>query len=147
VTAAWLPHREPLRTTLGRTIFIAVVAGTVLAVWSARAARPIRWPVALVLMLWISFGGHWVELWYLNWLRPRLPSAPTVQRVARLGTWFLGGCALGIGMMVTARALSGMRRTQWPAWWAAGLVFVGVELVVHAMLQARGRPSAFNGRG
>jgi hypothetical protein len=144
---AWQPHREPLRTTLVRTILIAVVAGTVLAAWSARSTRPIAWPVAVVLMLWLSFGGHWVELWYLNWLRPRLPAAPTVQRVARLGTWFLGGCGLGVGMMLTAHALGGMRLAEWPAWWIVGVVFIGLELVVHAVLQVRGRPSFFNGRG
>ena len=141
---AWQPHREPLRTTLVRTILIAIVAGTV---WSASSARPIRWPVAVLLMLWLSFGGHWLELWYLNWLRPRLPPARTVQGVARLATWFLGGIVLGVGMLLTARAVGGIRLTLWPVWWLAGVVFIGVELVAHTVLQARGRPSFFNGRG
>jgi hypothetical protein len=101
----------------------------------------------MVLMLWVSFGGHWLELWYLNWLRPRLPSSATIQCLARLATWFLGGCGLGVGMVLTARALGGMRLTYWPAWWVAGVVFIGVELVAHTVLQARGRPSFFTGRG
>ena len=145
--AAWHPYREPLRSTLVRTILIAIVAGTVLAAWSARSAQPIRWPVAVLLVLWVSFGGHWLELWFLNWLRPRLPVAPAVQRLARLGTWFLGGCGLGVGMLLTARALGEMRLTHRPAWWVAGVVFIGVELVAHTVLQARGRPSFFSGRG
>ena len=145
--AASQPNREPLRTTLVRTILIAIVAGTLLTAWSARSARPIRWSVGVVLMLWLSFGGHWLELWYLNWLRPRLSAALAVQRVARLGTWFLGGCALGVGMVLTARTLGGIRLTQWPAWWLAGIVFIGLELVVHTVLQLRGRPSFFDGRG
>jgi hypothetical protein len=145
--ATWQPYRERLRVTLVRTVLIAVVAGTVLAMWSARSARPIRWPVAVVLMLWVSFGGHWLELWFLNWLRPRLPDAPTVQRFARLATWFLGGCGLGVGMALTGRALGGIGLTHWPAWWAAGVAFIGVELVAHSVLQARGRASFFTGRG
>lgn len=145
--AAWQPHREPLRATLVRTILIAIVAGTALAAWSARSARPIRWPLAVILMLWPSFGGHWLELWYLNWLRPRLPAVRTVQRLARLGTWFLGGCGLGVGMALTARALAGIPLTHWPAWWVAGVAFIGLELVAHTVLQTRGRPSFFNGRG
>lgn len=147
MTAAWVPHRESLRSTLRRTVLIAIVAGTVLAAWSAGSARPIRWPVAVVLMLWVSFGGHWVELWYLNWLRPRLPVARTGQSFARLATWFLGGCALGVGMVLTARALGGIRLTHWSAWWVGGVGFIGVELVAHAVLQARGRPSFFTGGG
>jgi hypothetical protein len=144
---AWRPYHEPLRTTLVRTILIAMVAGTVFAAWSAHSTLPIRWPVAVVLMLWVSFGGHWLELWYLNWLRPRLPSAPPVQRIARLGTWYLGGCVLGVGMALTGRALGGIRLSDWPAWWVAGVGFIGVELVAHAVLEARGRPSFFTGRG
>jgi hypothetical protein len=145
--ATWQPYRESLRTTLTRTVLVAIVAGTVFATWSARAGRTLRWPVAVALMFWPSFGGHWLELWYLNWLRPRLPVARTVQVVARLGTWFLGGCLLGVGVLLTARALSGFRLTQWPAWWVAGVGFIGVELVAHMALQARARPSFFNGRG
>jgi hypothetical protein len=145
--AAWQPYREPLLTTLVRTILIAIVAGTVLAAWSARSTRPIRWSVAVILMLWLTLGGHWLELWFLNWLRPRLPAARTVQRVARVGTWFLGGCGLGVGMVLTAHALGGIPLSQLPAWWVAGVVFIGVELVAHTVLQSRGRPSFFNGRG
>lgn len=141
------PYREPLRTTLIRTVSIAIVAGTVFAAWSASSARPIRWPVAVAVVLWPSFGGHWLELWYLNRLRPRLPPARPVQRVARLVTWFLGGVGLGVGMVLTAGALGGIRISHWPAWWLAGVVFIGVELVAHTVLQARGRPSFFNGRG
>ncbi len=147
MSGTWQPYREPLRTTLVRTLLIAIVAGTVLAAWSARSARSIPWPAAVVLMLWPSFGGHWLELWYLNWLRPRLPAARTAQCVARLGTWFLGGCGLGLGMVLTARGLYGFRLSQLPAWWLAGVVFIGVELVAHTVLQVRARPSFFNGRG
>ena len=147
MTAPEQPHSEPLRTTLIRNILIAICVGTVVAAWSTRSPRPIRWPLAVGLMLWPSFGGHWLELWYLNWLRPRLPAARNVQRLARIGVWFVGGCALGVGMVLTARALGGMRPARWPALWVAGVVFIGVELVAHTALQVRGQRSFFNGRG
>ena len=69
MTSPWQPYREPLRITMLRTGMIAIVAGAGLARWWGGLAR---WPVATLLVLWPSFGGHWVEVWFLNWLRPRL---------------------------------------------------------------------------
>jgi len=140
----WQPYREPLRTTLTRTIGIALVAGVVTSHWWGGLQR---WPIASALMLWPSFGGHWIELWFLNWLRPRLPSARGVQIIARLGVWFFGGVALAVGMWLTARALTGLQRVPLHAWWMTGVAFIGVELVAQLALRLRGRPSFFDGRG
>lgn len=121
---------------------IAIVAGAVVArFWGGLA----RWPIATLLVLWPSFGGHWVEIWFLNWLRPRISNRRTSQIVARVLVWFVGGTALAVGMALTAMALAGFRR--WPAWWIGGLGFIGIELAVHVVLQLRGRPSFYNGRG
>jgi hypothetical protein len=138
------PYREPLRTTIVRTGLIAMAGGAVLArFWGGLS----RWPIATLLMLWPSFGGHWVEVAYLNWLRPRLSIARRVRMVARLAVWFVGGTGLAVGMSLTAMALAGFRPAHWPAWWLGGFVLIGVELVVHLVLQLRGQPSFYNGRG
>jgi hypothetical protein len=144
MTTPWKPYREPLRVTLVRTVTIALVVGAVLARWWGGLAR---WPVASLLVLWPSFGGHWVELWFLNWLRPRLPIVRAVQVGARIGVWFVGGTALALGMGLTAKALAGFQPAQWRDWWLGGLAFIGVELVAQLVLQLRGRPSFYNGRG
>ena len=144
MTASWQPYREPLRATLIRTIAIALVVGAVLSrYWGGWS----RWPVASLLVLWPSFGGHWVELWFLNWLRPRLPAARAVQVAARLAVWFAGGMVLAMGVVLTAYVLAAYPLSSWPAWWYGGLGFIGVELVAQGALQLRGRPSFYNGRG
>jgi hypothetical protein len=144
MTSCWQPFQEPLRNTLVRTGTIALVAGGVLArFWGGLG----RLPLAILLVLWFSLGGHWVELWFLNWLRPRLSAARAVQIGARLGVWFVGGTGLGVGMALTAMALAGFQPSQWPAWWIGGIAFVGLELVVHLLLQLSGSPSFYNGRG
>jgi hypothetical protein len=138
------PYREPLRTTLVRTGLIVLIAGAALALpWGG----PARWPTATLLMLWPSFGGHWVELWFLNRLRPRLSAERAMQIIARLAVWFIGGVGLAIGMGLTAKALAGFPPTHWPHWWLGGLAFIGIELIVHLVLQLRGRASFYNGRG
>ena len=127
-----------------RTVTIALVVGAVLTRWWGGWAR---WPVATIVVLWPSFGGHWVDLWFLNWLRPRLSVTRAVQVVARVAVWFAGGTGLALGMGLTAMALAGFGPARWPAWWVGGLAFIGVELVAQLVLQLRGRPSFYNGRG
>jgi hypothetical protein len=143
MTSEWQPFREPLRSTLIRTGTIALVVGGVLARWSGGLAR---WPLTTLLVLWLTLGGHWVELWFLNWLRPRLSAARLVQGGARVGVWFVGGTGLAAGMVLTAKVLDDFSPGQWPAWWLGGVGFIGVELVVHLMAQLLGRPSFYNGR-
>lgn len=143
--STWQPFREPLRATLARTVAIAAVVGAVLAVASPGGWR--RWPLMTVLVLWISFGGHWVELGYLNGLRPRLIAARPVQIAARILLWFIGGAVLALGMCLTATALDALPPGRWPRWWLGGLAFIGIELVVHLVLQLCGKPSFYNGRG
>jgi hypothetical protein len=137
----WQPYHEPLRVTLLRTVMIALVLGAIVAQFRGGISR---WPLASLLMLWPSFGGHWVELWFLNWLRPRISPARGVQVLARFVVWFAGGIVLAVGMALTAR---GYRPTRWPAFWIGGLAFIGVELIAQLALQLRGRPSFYNGRG
>ena len=86
-TLWWQPFREPIRDTLLRNGAIAVMAGAVLArFWGGLAG----WPMASLLVLWPSFGGHCVEVWFLNWLRPRLSGARPAQLLARIAVWFVG---------------------------------------------------------
>lgn len=134
---------EPLRKTLVRTVGIALVVGGAIALvgrkWSI-------WPMASLLILWPSFGGHWVEVWFLNWLSPRLSPARGTQAAARVLVWFAGGSVLGLGVRLTAWAF-GWGSLRWLSWWFGGLAFVGVELVMHLFIHLRGEPNFYNGRG
>jgi len=123
---------------------ISVVVGAVVS-WRFRRLDAL--PVVTGLVLWFSFGGHWVELWYLNWLRPRLTRARVFQMVARVAVWFVGGVCLGIGVALSMRLSPLTRHREPPVWWVAGLVFVGVELVAHLALFARRRPNFYSGAG
>jgi len=144
MTSQWQPYREPLRITMLRTGMIAIVAGAVVTRFGGGLAR---WSTATLLALWPSFGGHWLEVWFLNWLRPRLSIARGVQVAARVAVWFAGGSGLTIAAGLTAMEFAGFRRVHWPHWWLGGLAFIGIELVAHLVLQLRGRPSFYNGRG
>src|SRR5947209_6138045 len=98
----WEPVREPLRVTLTRTLGIAIVIGAVVALSTGRLRS---WPAITLLALWPSVGGHWVELAFLNYLRPRISESRHVQLGARILVWFIGGIILVVGMRLTAMLL------------------------------------------
>jgi hypothetical protein len=143
MTSPFKPFQEPLRVTLLRTGAIAIVVGGVIAGFSGGLTR---WPFLTLLVLWVSLGGHWVEVWFLNWLRPRLAVARVIQVGARLAVWFVGGIVLMLCMELTATAL-GSLRTHWPAWWFVGVAFIAVELIAHLALRLGRRPNFYDGRG
>jgi hypothetical protein len=140
----WQPYREPLRVTLTRTLGIAVLAATIAAPWLGGFRR---WPVLVVVMMWPSFGGHWVDLFFLNWLRPRLPAARSIQLIARVAVWFAAGIVLAFGARLTANLLFTRPQAAWLSWATAGAAFVAIELVAHGALHLRGRASFYNGLG
>jgi fatty acid desaturase len=97
--------------------------------------------------LWPAFGGHWIDLAFLNWLRPRLPESRQIQAAARVAMWFVGGMVLALGVRLTAMLLLEDQSLARLTWATAGTVFVAIELVAHAALHLRGRPSFYNGLG
>jgi hypothetical protein len=136
-----LAEHEPLQVTLVRTGGIALVVGLVAAVVQHQSSS---WPHWTVFALWFTFGGHWVELFYLNRLRPRLALTRSAQVTGRLLIWLVGGTLLMIGARITASAL-GTPSMRLPPWWLGGAAFVCLELLVHALLQLRGQPNFYNG--
>lgn len=140
----WQPYREPLHRTLLRTGTIALIVGAGLARWRGGLSY---WPLATLIALWPSFGGHWVEVLFLNLLRPRITSARALQVGARLAVWFIGGVTLAFAMRFTAMLIDGFSPAHWPAWWIGGIAFICIELVVHLVMQLRGLPNFYNGRG
>jgi hypothetical protein len=109
----WRSYQEPFVTTLARTGSIAVAVGALIAY---RQGGLVDWPIATLLLLWPSLGGHWVELLFLNFPRPRLPVTRSVQIGVWILVWFIGGMGLAAGMKLTAVMLGEFRPWHWPAW-------------------------------
>lgn len=143
ISASIRLFHEPLSRTLLRTVTLACVVGAIVALVSRHWSI---WPLATLLALWPSFGGHWVELAYLNWMRP-LVAAPGLQRVVRIITWFAGGALLALGMRLTAAIVDPGRSPRWLTWAIGGAAFVGIELLIHLLIHLRGKPSFYDGRG
>jgi hypothetical protein len=138
----WLPVREPWTTTAARTVGLAVFIGAGIGLVTRQmGAIPANTAVAL----WFTLGGHFVELAYRNQLG-RSIAAGAARVVTRIAWWLAGGVLLGAGAQVTWTAFTGDGAVPWP-WWAAGVGFVGAELLVHLVMLLRGLPNFYRGNG
>jgi hypothetical protein len=139
----WKPFAEPWHKTVLRTGLLALAIGIGGGLYARRVALV---PSVTLLALWFTLGGHFVEVLFRNHLRQRISSQAAVQALGRIVLWFAGGSVLYEGASATHTVFTGRGVAAWP-WWAAGLAFVGVELLVHLLVRARGAPSFYDGRG
>jgi len=140
---SWPRFDEPFRFTLARTVTLAAIVGAVLAL--RRHDLKLFLPFA-ALALWFTFGGHYVELAFLNGLRARVSKGRLIQGGVRLLVWFVGGVVLYVFMAASARVLP-LKAPPLRMWWYGGVLLIGVELAVHGLLAMRGRPNFYSGRG
>lgn len=143
VRRRWKPFAERWRTTALRTGTIALAIGLGVGFYTRQLSMVL---LASVLALWFTLGGHVLEVLFRNRLRPRIGDQAPVLAVTRLVYWFAGGSVLYAGALATRALLTGRSAVPWP-WWTGGVAFMGLELVVHLVLHARGQPSFYNGLG
>ena len=144
-------YSEPIRTTFIRTFGIALGVGTIVFLLNESGDDPAgshvqHWVSWVAAVLWFSFGGHWVEILYLNHIRMSLPEVRWLETVVRLMGWYVGGCVLFVGMKITATML-GNPALESLQWWYGGFLFIIIELFVHAIVLAGGKNCFWNGRG
>lgn len=138
-----LPFSEPWRTTALRTGGLALLIGAIVGLV---LHRPAIIPLVTLLALWFTLGGHFLELLFRNHLRRGLGDGSALPRVARLAFWFLSGVLLFGAALATRALLTGQSAIP-VRWWMAGAGFVGVELLIHLGIHARGSPNFYDGRG
>ena len=155
--ARFQPYRESLLTTVARTGAIAIVVTTVICLVQFHHLPSTSGQLyfcfgLLVFVSWITFGGHWVEIAYLNGIRPRIAHWPDSSlTVLRLCVWIVGGALLfAAGLISRTLLLTGALPPKSQAFGAllvGGPAFIVVEMVAHIFLMGRGRPSFWNRRG
>jgi hypothetical protein len=140
-------YREPFLHSLTRNLMIALVVSLAVSlIFKSRhwgiSGRLIA--VNTLSILWISLGGHGVELLYLNAIRFFLPFNRALEAIVRLLVWHAGGLLLFFAMSVTQRAFQVPPIP--PFTFYDGFIFIGIELIAHLALLLRGKDSFWNGR-
>ncbi len=134
--------------TVKRTIITTTVIAIVLT-WSGVFPTGGKSKPELFGMIWliafcIVFGGHWLELVFINYLKFGLPGNILLLYFVRIAYWFLCSVPLFIAANAVANLFS--HTTQHLGrWWAFGLIYIGIQLLMHAIMHIRLRKSFYNG--
>ncbi len=133
---------ESFRATLTRSTIFAAAAGAVLLVTlPGHGGLVADFVDGFTLAFCFAFLGHYVEVAALA-----LPDIETgVGRLVRLAVWFAGG----LWCYVVARFLwvkYGRDLNELPSLIWGGVLLIAIELVIHAVLRARGRPNFYSGQ-
>jgi hypothetical protein len=130
--------KDLTRSTLLAVPLALLMYGTVL-----RHQGSLAWDLldAFTLAFSFTYVGHWVEVLLL-----KIPGIDTpTGKVIRVVGWFAGG----LWCYELARwllLLYGRSTAELPPLLWGGLFFVGLEFVVHALLQMSGRPNFYSGQ-
>ncbi len=96
---------------------------------------------AFTLAFSFTYVGHWVEVLLL-----KIPGIETSSgKIVRVFGWFAGG----LWCYVLARwalVAYGRDTRELPGLIWGGLFFVGLEFVIHGLLQASGKPNFYSGQ-
>ena len=127
---------------LTRNTLLAVPLGFLIYTTVLPHHGPLKWDLfdAFTLAFCFTYLGHWVEVWLLK--ISGIESG--TGKIIRVLGWFAGGLwcyVVGRWLLV----LYGRSTTELPSLVWGGFFFVGLEFVVHALLQAGGKPNFFSG--
>ena len=92
----------------------------------------------------IYFGGHWLELFFVNKIKFVLPKDIFVLYSVRIFYWFLCSIPLfALATLVNNFLSQGTRHLG--EWWQFGLLYIGIQLAMYAIMQIRFKKSFYNG--
>lgn len=128
---------------LTRNTLLAVPLGLLIYTTVLPRQGPLGWDLldAFTLAFCFTYVGHLVEVLLL-----KIPGIETpTGKVIRVVGWFAGGLwCYEVGRWLLL--LYGRDTGKLPSLMAGGLFFVGLEFVVHGILQASGRPNFYSGQ-
>ena len=139
---------EPFLQTLFRTVIAATIISLVLyfihVIPFNGKSKLIEYGVIWAAFFSIFFVGHWIELLFINVIKFRLPRNIYVLYIARVCYWFVSSILLFL-IANTIRELLVSNSRQLGNWWSFGFLYIGVQLLMYAIMHIRLKKSFYNG--
>jgi len=141
-------NTEPFIQTVIRTILTTTIITVIL--YCLHVFPPgDKSKLTLFEMIWlivfcVVFGGHYLELVFINYVKFALPKNILLLYFIRIGYWFL--CAIPLFFIADfVYNLFSDKTGHLGHWWAFGFFYIGIELFMHAIMQIRLKKSFYNG--
>jgi hypothetical protein len=141
-------NTEPFAQTIIRTIVTTTIIAVILY-WAHIFPSGGRSKLSIFEMIWsavfcIVFGGHWLELIFINRLKFALPQSILLLYFVRIAYWFLCSIPLFFAAELIANLFSD-NTVYLGHRWMFGFFYIGIQLIMHAIMQIRFKKSFYNG--
>ena len=135
---------QTIKRTIITTTIIAIILYFVDVFPHSGESRSVVFGITWAALFCIVFGGHWLELLFINYIKFELPQNIFVLYVSRVIYWFLSS----IPLFIIANFIIGifLHKNRNPnSWWAFGLLYIGIELFMQLITHLRFKKSFYNG--
>jgi hypothetical protein len=147
-----MKNPEKFTESFIRTVIRTIVTTTIIAIilfWSHVFPTGDKSKLTLFEMIWsivfcMVFGGHWLELLFINYIKFALPENILLLYFIRIVYWFL--CSIPLFFIADQVDNSFSHKTgHLGLWWTFGVFYIGIELLMHALMQITSKKSFYNG--
>ena len=90
------------------------------------------------------FGGHWLEIFFINFLKNYLPKNLFVLYPVRIAYWYISAIPLYFLYHYVSNFLTG-KNYEIGNWWMIGITYIFIEMVMYGILFLLMRKSFWNG--
>jgi len=147
-----MKNPEKFTESFTKTVIRTIITTTIIAIilyWLHVFPTGDKSKLSLFEMIWsivfcIVFGGHWLELLFINYIKFALPKNILLLYFIRIVYWFL--CSVPLFFIADlVDNLFSHNTGHLGHWWAFGFFYIAIELFMHAIMQIRSKKSFYNG--
>jgi hypothetical protein len=141
-------YPEVFFQTIKRTIITTIIIAAIIT-WcgifpSGDKSKLVLFGISWSAVFCIVFGGHWLELVFINYIKFGLPRNIVLLYLLRIPYWFLSSVPLFFIAGIVANLFSN-KPVYLGRWWMFGFIYIVIELLMHAIMQVRYKKSFYNG--
>ena len=138
---------ESFPKTVLRTAITAVVLTIIFYfgnIFQANGNKLKVFGISWASIMCITFGGHWTEILFINYLKYYLPKNLAVLFAARIIMWYATAIVLFFISQYVFNTLSGSNQTL-GGWQVFGFVYILIQMIIHGIIHLQIKKSFWNG--